>query len=157
MSIKDQLRQELGKHTSGGPYAMSVQEDEKTLTCDIAEANPLAYRIDRFVLATGALANASMDRLQKISEDLAARVNYLLEPIGPVERDHDQCVVQMRSNPPQRDDDGSQYYELLVRQGGELELRRYQKQPGQPRQTVSALLTSETLIRLADDFAAVVA
>ena len=49
MSIKDQLQQELGKYTSGGPYAVSVQEDEKTLTCDIAEANPLAYRIDRFV------------------------------------------------------------------------------------------------------------
>ena len=156
MSIKDKLQSELAKLTSGGPYVVSVEEDGKKLTCEITEANPLAFRIARFAMTTDALAGASMDRLQKISEELSTRVNYLLEPIGPVERDHDQCVVQLRSNPPQQDDDGSKYYELLVRQGGELELCRYQKQPGQPRQSVPALLTSETLLRLADDFAAVV-
>jgi hypothetical protein len=65
--------------------------------------------------------------------------------------------VQLRSNPPQRNDDGSTYYELLVRRGGELSLSRYRKPAGQERQSVSAHLTREALLRLVDDFAAALA
>jgi len=156
MSIQDQLQTDLAKLTSGGPHVVTAQENGRTLTCDIIEATPLAHRVDRFMLETDELAGASIDRLQKISEDLSSRVTYLLEPIGPIERDHEQCIVQMRSNPPQQDDDGTRYYELLVQRGGRIELRRYQKQSGQPRELVTALLTSEVLVRLAGDFAAAV-
>ena len=52
-----------------------------------------------------------------------------MEPIRPIELDADACVVQLRSNPPQQDDDGRSYYELLVRRGGEIALARYRKEP----------------------------
>jgi len=156
MSLKDQLQSKLAGLSPGGPHVVQVTESDKQLTCEVTEASSLAYRVDRFVLATGALASVSMDQLEKISEALSSRLTYLLEPVGPIERDHEHCVVQMRSNPPQQDEDGTQYYELLVRRGGELELRRYQKAPGQPRQTIPALLTTEVLLRLAEDFEAVV-
>jgi hypothetical protein len=62
----------------------------------------------------------------------------------------------MRSYPPQKTDDGTTYYELLVRRGGSLSLVRYQKQPGDQRQAIAAHITREVLLRLVDDFAAVV-
>ena len=63
-------------------------------------------------------------------------------------------VLHNLGNPPQQDDDGTSYYELLVRRGGQLALCRYQKQPLSIRQTIPALVTGEILLRLVDDFAA---
>ena len=57
--------------------------------------------------------------------------------------------------PPQRDDDGRSYYELLVRRGGEIALARYRKENGAARQLIAATVTREVLLRLAGDFCAV--
>jgi len=62
----------------------------------------------------------------------------------------------MRSNPPQRDDNASRYYELLLRRGGSIALCRFEKQPGQPRLRVPAVLTHEVIGRLVDDFSSTV-
>jgi hypothetical protein len=64
-------------------------------------------------------------------------------------------VAQLRSSPPQRDDDGRSYYELTVRRGGEIALARYRKESGKPREQIAAHVTREVLLRLADDFEAV--
>ena len=62
------------------------------------------------------------------------------------------CVVQLRSNPPQHDDDGRSYYELLVRRGGEIALTRYRKENGNARQQITATVTREVLLRLGGRF-----
>jgi hypothetical protein len=64
-------------------------------------------------------------------------------------------VAQLRSSPPQRDDDGRSYYELTVRRGGEISLCRYRKEPGAARVQIPATVTREVLLRLVDDFEAV--
>jgi hypothetical protein len=112
----------------------------------------LAVTVEALALETPELAGATAAQLQAASRDLAARVNYLLEPIAPIETDATGCSVQMRSNPPQRDDNAFRYYELLLRRGGSIELARYEKQPGQPRVRVPAVLTHEVVGRLVDDF-----
>lgn len=99
------------------------------------------------------LARATIDELKRTSERLAERINYLLEPICPIEVDPDQCVVQLRSTPPQKDDDGSRYYELLARREG-LTLTRWNQPRGAARQVIPADVTREVLLRLAVDFAA---
>ena len=63
--------------------------------------------------------------------------------------------MQLRSNPPQRDDDGRSYYELIVRRGGEIALTRYRKENGNARQQIAATVTREVLLRLVGDFCAV--
>jgi hypothetical protein len=73
-----------------------------------------------------------------------------------VEADADRCSIQLRSNPPQKGDDGTSYYELMVRRGGHITLSRYSKKLGQLRQIVPAHVTREVLGRLADDFVAAV-
>ena len=97
------------------------------------------------------------EQLKKIAEQLSARLTYLLEPISPIETDAQGCVVQMRSNPPHKDADRTSYYELLVSRSGELSLCRYTRPAGAPRQLIAAHVTREVLLRLAADFAAVVA
>jgi hypothetical protein len=78
-----------------------------------------------------------------------------MEPISPIEIDADACVVQLRSNPPQRDDDGRSYYELLVRRGGDIALTRFRKENGDARRPITATVTREVLLRLVGDFCAV--
>ena len=74
--------------------------------------------------------------------------------VYPIEIDHDQCVVQLRSNPPQKDETGTSYYELHVAGGGLLSLCRYVKEPGAPRRPIAAQVTREVFLRLVADFAA---
>ncbi len=71
-----------------------------------------------------------------------------------MEVDAEQCIVQLRSNPPQKDDDGTSYYELLVARGGRLSLCRWLKERGQPRRIIPAQVTREVFLRLIADFSA---
>ena len=73
-------------------------------------------------LSTAELAYAETAQLERIGKALAEKLTYLMEPISPIEIDAEGCVVQLRSNPPQRNDDGRSYYELIVRRGGEIAL-----------------------------------
>ena len=140
---------------AGGPQTVTAHEPPRSVRCALDEVTSLAVNVGSLVLETSELATATIHELEEMSRDLSGRVNYLLEPIGPIEADADTCTVQMRSMPPHKDDDGRSYYELLVRRGGELSLRRYRKEPGQPRTAIPATLTREVLVRLIGDFGAV--
>ena len=95
------------------------------------------------------------DELARLGEKLSARLTYLLEPISPIEIDREGCVLQMRSNPPQRNDDQTTYYELTLRRGGAFSLSRYSKAFGDARQAIPATVTREVFLRLVADFSAV--
>lgn len=136
--------------------SLVVADGQRTVRCRAMQCDPLAATIDELSLETPELAGATVAQLQAASQSLSQRVNYLLEPIAPIETDATGCSVQMRSNPPQRDDNGRRYYELLLRRGGEVVLCRYEKQPGQPRVRVPAALTHEVIGRLVDDFSSTV-
>ena len=155
MTLRTQFEHELNQLGPGGAAVVDVASDNRRLTCDLVERNSLAVAFRTFRVATSELASASSDDLERIAKDLAARVTYLMEPIRPIEVDADACVVQMRSSPPQKDDDGRSYYELTVRRGGELALTRYRKEPGTPREQIPANVTREVGLRLAGDFEAV--
>ena len=129
----------------------------RTLRCEVDQCDPLAVAVYELVLETTELAAVDTAQLQAASQSLCDRVTYLLEPISPIETDADGCVVQMRSSPPQQNDNGRYYYELFLRRGGSITLCRYEKQPGAARNRVAATLTHEVLGRLADDFDATVA
>jgi len=156
MSLVDRVKQELGQ--LGGfadrTETLSVAEGAQSITVELTALDSLACSFTEFVLQTGALSQASVPQLQQISDTLSRKLGYLLEAIGALEIDSEQCVIQMRSMPPHRDDDGTSYYELLVRRGGELRLSRYGKTPGHERQIIPAHVTREVLLRLVADFAA---
>jgi hypothetical protein len=155
MNLQAQFGQELTNLGGGGAGTVTVHSGARRITCDTLERNPLAISFQRLQLTTSELAGASADDLQRISKSLADRLTYLMEPISPIELDAQECVVQMRSNPPQRDDDGRSYYELLVRRGGEISLVRYRKGNGAAREQIPATVTREVLLRLVGDFCSV--
>ncbi|MBX3412853.1 MAG: hypothetical protein KF708_09210 [Pirellulales bacterium] len=138
-----------------GMERIEVHEEDQRLVCELVELDTLACGFLRLALATDKLADATIERLRRISEELSRRLTYLLEPIHPIESDAESCTVQMRSNPPQKNEDSSSYYELLVVRGGELSLCRYEKRPGDVRAVAPARVTREVLSRLIDDLSAV--
>ena len=139
---------------SGLERTLEVSEADQRLRCHLTAVDTLGCAFTRFELRSGKLASATIDELKKVSEALAARLTYLLEPIKPIEVDADQCVVQLRSTPPQREPDLTTYYELLVRRGGELSLCRWMKTRTSERQLVAAQVTREVFLRLVADFSA---
>lgn len=154
MTIKNLLDQELRGTT--GPRVLAVKHDGATLRCEVTAIDALGVSFRKLALETLALAGVPLARLERIAKHLSEKLSYLLEPVEPIEADALTCTVQMRSNPPQKDDDGSSYYELLVKAGGELSLERYRKEPGAKRTPLDATVTREVLLRLAGDFAGVV-
>jgi hypothetical protein len=153
--IHTQFDQALQKLGNGAAATITIDDAPRELTCDIVERNALALTINQLRLATTELAASSPADLERIGQALAGRLTYLMEPIAPIEHDREGCVVQLRSNPPQRGDDGRSYYELLVRRGGHITLTRYHKENTSPRRQIRATLTREVLLRLVGDFSAV--
>lgn len=155
MTLKAKITQQLSHLDSSGalasgPQAIEIEHDGRRLDCEIEALDRLGCAVGQMKVTSPALAAASLERLESIGQALAARLTYLLEPIAVLETDAEDQSVQMRSQPPQREGRQSSYYELLARQG-RLELRRYVKQPGQPRTQVAAHLTREVLHRLIAD------
>jgi hypothetical protein len=152
MSLSSKLLDELRSSVGQRGRSVVVSEGLRTVRCEAIQCDQFATTVDELVLETSELAAVTTTQLQAASRDLAVRVNYLLEPIAPIETDAQGCSVQMRSNPPHKDDNGARYYELLLRRGGFASLSRYEKQSGQPRTRVPAALTHEVIGRLIDDF-----
>jgi hypothetical protein len=158
MTLKEQLQQALTNVApfSIGEHLLAVDDGSRQLRCQLTALDSLACAFTRLSLRAAALSAMSNEQLKKTAEQLSARLTYLLEPISPIEVDAHGCVVQMRSNPPQKDADRTSYYELLVSRSGELSLYRYSRIPGQSREPIAAHVTREVLARLAADFAAVI-
>lgn len=158
MSVKQQLLQSLQQFAAAGsgPFQLDESTPAGRLTATMHTVDRLACAFDALQFESSKLANKSLDELKELSNRLCAKLSYLLEPIALIETDVDTCTTQLRSNPPLKEDDQTFYYEILVRRGGTVTFCRYQKQPGNVRQTVPATLTHEVLARLAEDIVAAV-
>ena len=157
MDIKTDIQRELKRiQAVSGKGLLQVDTDNGRIEADLLAVDAIGCSFLTLAYSTDKLASSSLEELKKISESLISRLTYLLEPIGVVEVDRDRAAVQMRSSPPQKGDDGTSYYELMVRRGGDVTLSRYQKKPGQIREIVPANVTREVLQRLSEDFVAVV-
>lgn len=156
MSLCSDFLSELQAQIGQGGGRVTATQGRRTVRCDVDLCDPLGVALTELVLETSELATADIAKLESASQSLCQRVNYLLEPISPIETDADGCVVQMRSSPPQQHEQGRFYYELLLRRGGSVALYRYEKQPASARTRVAANLTHEVIGRLVDDFAATV-
>ena len=155
MSVRELLEKELNQLERGGalvePQSITVNGDGYTLTCELAGIGALGCAVNHLTVQSERLADASIDQLKSKAEHLASKLTYLLERVAPIEIDSEGCTVQLRSDPPHCDADERSYYELLVRRGGQLSLRRYRQESRQLREPIAAQLTREVLARLAVD------
>jgi hypothetical protein len=134
------------------PHRLQCEAPGQRLQAEVVALDTLACAFNYLGVEVGALAAAPVETLKQVADRLSHRLTYLLEPITAVEVDADQCAVQLRSNPPQRDDNGTSYYELLLKKGGLISLSRYNKEPREVRRLVPAQVTREVFLRLVDDF-----
>lgn len=152
MSVKTDLLNELQQRAgSGAPQSLDIVTPVGKLSVSLLTVDRLACAVESLVLETARLAQASIDDLKQLSNTLTSKLSYLLEPISLIECDADSTTVQLRSNPPAKDEDQTVYYEIVARRGGSIMLCRYTKQPGDVRQITPANLTHEVLARLGQD------
>lgn len=157
MDIKADMQRELKRiQAVSGKGLLQVDAEGGRIEADLLAVDAIGCSFQTLGYSTAKLADATLDDLKNISESLTSRLTYLLEPIGVVEVDRDRAAVQLRSNPPQKGEDATSYYELMIRRGGDVTLSRYEKKSGLMRQIVPAHITREVLQRLAEDFVAAV-
>lgn len=152
MTLRDSILSQLPSTIGKQHQRVTATDGARSVRCEVDQCDQLAVAVYELTLETPELAGVEVGKLQSASQSLCQRVTYLLEPISPIETDADSCVVQMRSTPPQQQDDGRYYYELNLRRGGAVSMFRYEKHPGSMRQRVAATLTHEVLGRLVEDF-----
>ncbi len=159
MSIETQLNQELtrvsGNCSAQAPGVISITAGAgRTVELVVEAVEQIACKVYDLAVRCQAAAHWSSDQIQDVSRELAARLHYLLEPISPVEFDEASAVLQMRSNPPSRDEqNGREYYELTTDRSG-VRLVRYHKSPSTPRRRIPMTLTREVLVKLVRDISA---
>ena len=157
MSMRSDMERELKRiQAVSGRGLLQVDCAAGKVEADLVAVDAIGCSFQTLAYLTDKLAGSTLAELKELSDELTGKLTYLLEPIGLVEADADRCCVQLRSSPPQKGDDGTNYYELMVRRGGDISLSRYSKKPGQLRQIIPAHVTREVLCRLADDFVAAV-
>ncbi len=150
-TLLEQLKSITKTPTQPTGVQLNIRADGQSLQCVVLETNAIGCRVQRLELQAKTLAGLSEERLQAISKELSEKLSYLMEPIVPVEFDIEAMVAQLRSNPPQKDETATRYYELTVQEGGTVALRRFEKEVSQPRKAISANFTREVLLRLVDD------
>jgi hypothetical protein len=150
VSLTSQFEQAL-RHAVA-PATLQIDEADDRVVCRVEELDSIGGAMLELRLETPRLASVSTDQLSKLGSELAAKLNYLMEPIAPIEVDADRCTMQLRSRPPRKSEASTSYFEVLVTAGGSIALVRYDKAKGARRERIPMLLTREVMARLVDDF-----
>lgn len=156
MKPTEQIREQLDSLGSQADFTTSshtmlAEQAGLRITCELTALGTLGCAFRHLTVESETLADATMEQVQEIGTALSKKLTYLLEPIAPIEIDADGCVVQLRSQPPHRVEESRSYYELLVRRGGSICLRRFVKSNGTVREETPASVTREVFLRLVDD------
>jgi hypothetical protein len=156
MTLEETVHQRLaswqpqgeGRHTlsvldeNSGWRARMTTERQENLSCSLWELS-----LERSLGAT-----LRHDGLRSWSQNVAARVTGLVEPLSLVELDVERAEALLRSTQPTHRSDESFYYEILLKGDYSALVRRYRAAaPGDRREQIPFPLTHETLSRLASD------
>lgn len=152
--LDDELNQLIGFHGPSAHTARLSDPGGLAVELDFTAVDSMSCSFAELRISVPSLTNAAFDAVKKWAEALCRRVTYLLENIGPLELDPDAGEVMIRSNPPDRQPDGTQYYEILLKThaNGQFSLRRYRAEKGRPGRTpVDVQLTHQVLRKLLTD------
>lgn len=157
MSLTNDLSRKLKSlvGVSGGATTVALPgPDGIDLAVDFTAVDSMSCAFRELRLRVPSLMGCNIDTLRQWAQALSGRVTYLLENLGPVEIDTQAGRVLVRSTPPDRQPDGTKYYEVMLESttGGIFSLRRYESVKGTPGRTqVDIRTTHEVLLKLVDD------
>lgn len=104
-------------------------------------------------IGTQSIARDAQAYLSARAAEIARRLNYLEEPLAVWEMDGNEKLAQLRSYPPQRDDEEIAYWEVTLWVGTEpgARIMRYRWAPGMVEREVIAYPATFALVaRLTD-------
>jgi hypothetical protein len=162
MTCGRQLANEVRKlagHAGPAPKTVAVADGDVDLAVDVTAADSMSCSCREIRMRVPALAGAGPDVLKKWAHELCGRVTYLLEQLGPLEIDTQGKQVLIRSKSPDKRDNSTTFYEVLLQSQGAglFTLRRYRRDDhGAPREHVDLRTTHELLEKLADDLIATI-
>ncbi len=156
MSLADDVQRALDRVQASGSGSLNLAVPPGSLRADLSAVDQVGCSFRELALDTDALQGADTRRLEQCAASIASRLTYLLEPLRVLEIDDQARIVQLRSVPPSRQGNLHSYYEVQVREGGSIVLRRFEAVRGRPRRHVDAHVTREVFTRLAHDLCSVV-
>jgi hypothetical protein len=153
VEVKRQIQQCLAPNAGSPPHRFEVPWSGGSIAVTLQDAQPLGCALWELELRDTRLDAMDAKGLADVGQRLAQRVRYLLEPLQVHEIDPTLDSVQLRSTPPERDGGTKtvRYYEALLQRDGGLRLVRFEKQSGQSRAQVPAVVTMEVLQKLCQD------
>jgi len=152
--LTNELKQLAGFSSSTPRRIEMADSDGLVLGIGVVAVDALSCAFESLTLHVPALVGNESNALQDWADALSERVTYLLENIGPIEVDQGSNQVLIRSTPPDRIGQTTQFYEVLLsaQTNGTFLLRRFRTESGQPRrESVDIHLTHETLNKLVRD------
>lgn len=158
MTVLNQLNHELiqliGFH-SNQPRTVTVSASGKIeVTIDFTSVDTMSCSFQEIRVNVPSLSQATFDKLKEWGQKLCQRITYLLENIGPLEYDEDAGQVLIRSTPPDQQQAGTRFYEIILSShaNGHFSLKRFESQKGQTGRTqVEMQITHEVLRKLVED------
>jgi hypothetical protein len=148
----------LERNQHGG-FVWHLPHERYAIQLEFGECDRHSTELHRLqVTATQEAPIDEQPSLQQLANTLSDRLSYLEEPLAVWELEAREHTVQLRSNPPQRDEDEVTYWEATIQQadtpsGREttVEMSRYRWQPGMPeREMVRYPATFSLLGRMAE-------
>jgi hypothetical protein len=163
MSCGNQLIKDIRKlagHVGSAPRTVAISDSSGVdLAVDVTAADSMSCSCREIRMRVPHLSGVGADVLKKWAENLCSRVTYLLEQLGPLEIDAEGKQALIRSKSPDKRDDSTSFYEVLLQSQGAglFTLRRYRRnQQTALREQVDLGTTYETLEKLADDLIATI-
>lgn len=154
-----QLESELSRLAQSTPAANSVLNlssgsSGTQLVLDFESVDSMSCALNEIRLSSPHLGGIDFDQLTDWANVLCNQVTYLLEQMGPLELDPTANQVLVRSTPPGKDGDETQYYEVVLQAqaDGSLCLKRYLTRSGTAgKEQVAFHLTHQVLKKLVQD------
>jgi hypothetical protein len=157
MSLASQLSNELRQlagYSAADPRTIVASQPGIELALEVLAADSLSCSFRELRIEAPALGRADVEGLRRWANAFCQRVTYLLEHMAPLEVDVPNQQVLVRSAPPERRDDLTSFYEIVLQSHakGHFSLRRFRSQRGSGvREQVAMHLTHEVLSKLIDD------
>lgn len=153
MSLSRKIADALDKASGAFAPALPVSADDGPhhITLDVTVAGPIGFSAtDLLFRADG--PERTIDELKDWADRVAARVNYLMEPLRVVEVDPVGVEVELRSAAPSQRQGVRAFYEVRLRRAGTLNLARVVfDNVSRTRRDEAFQMTREIIERLTDD------